>query len=222
MTCSSSTTSTRTGCWITSSLASVAAAHQDSIRAAWRTLKEPWRSAPGPSARLRRMVIRTSLAAAAVLLAAAACGSSLSAPRVAGSTSRAAAVSSPAPVTGAQRTHAWLAFAACMRAHGANLPDPSFDRNGNPQWSVNPKTLPQAAVMACQADLQAVSGGSSDQAPTAAELAQLTRFAQCVRQHGLPNFPDPNPQTGSFDGVDKTSPALRTAAQACQQYGFKK
>ena len=168
------------------------------------------------------MLIPTALAAVAGLLVAAACGSSPSAPRVAGSTGRAAAVSSPAAATSAQRTHAWLAFAACIRAHGANLPDPTFDQSGNPQWSVNPKTLPQAAVTACRSDLQAASGGSSGQAPTAPQLAQLTRFAQCMRQHGIPNFPDPDPQTGGFNGVDKNSPALQAAAQACEQYGFKK
>jgi hypothetical protein len=169
------------------------------------------------------MLIRTALAAAAALLAAAACGSSLSAPRVAGSTGRpAAAVSSPQAVTTAQRTRAWLDFAACMRAHGASLPDPSFDQNGNPQWSVNPKAQPQTAVTACQSYLQAVSAGRTGQAPTAAQLAQLTRFAQCMRQHGVPTFPDPDQQTGSFDGVDKNRPALQAAARACQQYGFNK
>jgi len=168
------------------------------------------------------MVIRTALAAVAALLAAAACGSSPASPRVAGSTGGpAAAVGSPHATTAAQRTRAWLDFAACIRAHGGSLPDPSFDPNGNPQWSVNPKTVPRAALLACQSDLQGTSGGKNDQAPTAAELAQLTRYARCVRQHGLPNFPDPNPQTGGFDGIDKTSPALQAAAQACRQFSDK-
>jgi hypothetical protein len=186
-------------------------------------LQEPWRSGASSAARLRDMHIRTALVAAAALLVAAACGSSLSAPRVAGSTGRpAAAVTSPHALTTAQRTRAWLDFAACMRAHGANLPDPSFDQDGNPQWSVSPKQQPQGTVTACQSYLQAVSAGGTDQAPTAAELAQLTRFAQCVRQHGVPDFPDPDPRTGAFSGIDKTSPALQAAAQACQQYGLEK
>jgi hypothetical protein len=169
------------------------------------------------------MHIRTALVASAALLVTAACGSSSSAPHVAGSTGRpAAAVSSPAALTTAQRTRAWLGFAACMRAHGANLPDPSFDQSGNPQWSVSPKQQPQAAFTACQSYLQALDVGGARPAPTAAQIAQLTRLAQCMRQHGVPNFPDPNPQTGRFDGVDGNDPTIQAAGQACKQYAPQK
>jgi hypothetical protein len=162
-------------------------------------------------------------ALAAALLGAAACASTPQAPRVAGSTGQAVAAASPSSsgLTPAQRTRAWLGFAACLRSHGANVPDPSFDPDGNPQWPVNPKTgSSQAALVACSSSLQGVSTGRAAAAPTAAELAALTRFAQCIRQHGFPNYPDPNGQTGgpaTKDVPDKTDPAYQAALQACRQ-----
>jgi hypothetical protein len=160
-------------------------------------------------------------AAAAALLAAAACGSSPSAPPVAGSTGHAATVTTAA--TTAQKTRAWLDFAACMRAHGANLPDPSFNQEGSPQWSANPKSQPPAALVACQSRLPAVDSGKPDRAPTAADLAQAARFAQCMRQHGVPDFPDPDPRTGGFvtSPAIKNAPGLDAAETACRQFNQK-
>jgi hypothetical protein len=50
----------------------------------------------------------------------------------------------------------------------------------------------------------------------------MTTFAACVRSHGEPNFPDPNPQ-GQFSvsavaasGIDPQSPQLGRAVQACE------
>jgi hypothetical protein len=160
------------------------------------------------------MIIRIGLAVA--LLAVAACGSSPSAPPVAGSSGPAVALASPGI---ASRTQAWLGFAACLRRHGANVPDPTFDQQGNPVWAVSPKSQSTAAIQACASYLQAASIGKTNQAPTAAQLAQETQFARCMRQHGITNFPDPDPQTGAFPNTfDKTSPALQPAMQACRQF----
>lgn len=42
-------------------------------------------------------------------------------------------------------------------------------------------------------------------------------YAQCMRSHGVPNFPDPNSQ-GGFNGADLPagSPQMQAALQACQ------
>jgi hypothetical protein len=162
--------------------------------------------------------MRIPIALAAALLASAACGSSPSAPPVAGSSGHLTALSSPASTT-AQREHAWLAWTACVRRHGGDIPDPAFNQEGSPQWQTNvAKNQPAAALDACKSLLQATDAGRTSHAPTAAELAQESRFAQCIRQHGVPAFPDPDPQTGRFPPTfDKTSPALQPAEQACAQ-----
>ncbi len=54
-------------------------------------------------------------------------------------------------------------------------------------------------------------------------VGEMTKFAACVRSHGEPGFPDPNPQ-GQFSmsavtasGIDPRSPQLGRAVQACQK-----
>jgi hypothetical protein len=124
-----------------------------------------------------------------------------------------AAGSSRAP----DQTHVWLSYAACLRAHGANEPDPTFDQDGGPQWSVSPKTLPPAAIRACGAILQSAHLVGS-RPPSATRLAGLIRYAQCLRQHGIADFPDPDPQTGSYPTThDPTrEPGWPAATQACR------
>jgi hypothetical protein len=145
-------------------------------------------------------------AVAFALLAAAACG---------GGAGSSHPVASASP---AELTHVWVSFAACLRAHGANEPDPTFDQNGSPQWPVDPKTLPPAATQACGSILQGANLQGHG-APTAAQLAQATRYAQCLRQHGIADFPDPDPQTGSYLTThDPTQePGWAAAGAACRQ-----
>jgi len=124
-----------------------------------------------------------------------------------------------ASATQASQAHVWLGYAACLRAHGANEPDPTFDQNGSPRWSVDPKTLPADATQACGSLLQSANLERPRSAPSAAQLAALTRYAQCLRRHGVPDFPDPDPQTGSYPtaGDPTREPGWTAATQACQQ-----
>jgi len=60
------------------------------------------------------------------------------------------------------------------------------------------------------------SGGS----PTAAQLLQeqrdATRFADCMRSHGVPDFPDPTVAPRAFkQAFDTQSPAFQSADAAC-------
>jgi hypothetical protein len=59
------------------------------------------------------------------------------------------------------------------------------------------------------------SAGAAD--TKAAEL----KFAQCMRAHGVPNFPDPD-QDGLTNigntGIDPNSPQFKSAQQACKRY----
>jgi hypothetical protein len=47
------------------------------------------------------------------------------------------------------------------------------------------------------------------------------KFSQCMRAHGVSNFPDPNSQgtiqIGPNSGIDQGSSTFRSAAQACQK-----
>jgi hypothetical protein len=50
--------------------------------------------------------------------------------------------------------------------------------------------------------------------------SQAVEFANCMRSHGLSNFPDPNPGGFSFPTVPgiESAPAFRAAQQACERF----
>ncbi len=80
-------------------------------------------------------------------------------------------------------------YAECLRTNGvSDFPDP----NASGQFpsygvSVTP-TVWRRATTACKA-LAPPGAGSAKLTPT--QLSDALRFAQCVREHGVPDFPDP-------------------------------
>jgi hypothetical protein len=114
-----------------------------------------------------------------------------------------------------------LAYAQCVRAHGEpNYPDPNsrgqfFMPNGS-----NPPNVSQAVAdavnKACGKLAAPLPGPSS---PGANTTNQSLRFAECMRSHGAPNYPDPNPN-GSFTlpkGANPESPQWQAAERDCQK-----
>ena len=107
-----------------------------------------------------------------------------------------------------------VGFAQCIRAHGVpKWPDPDssgvFDKTKitTQQLEVSSTAL-QSAQDACQHLLPPAS--ITQQRLNAAQALQ---FAQCVRSHGVPNFPDP-----ATVGVDQGSPQFQAANDTCAQY----
>ena len=155
----------------------------------------------------------------AMLSLATACGAgSASAPAVAHASSgrSAAPGSGSAQLSVGDRQRIWLQFASCLRQHGADEPDPTFDSNGNPQWAVNIKGLPAAVQQPCASILQSLNLHPGQPAGPA-RIAALTRFSQCIRQHGVADFPDPD-SSGSFptNGDPTLKPGWAAAFQACR------
>jgi hypothetical protein len=159
--------------------------------------------------------------AAGVLLAA--CGSSSS-------------PSSGSAVASKQRDG--LALANCIRHHGVpNFPDPSGnghggilieqrDRSGSgPSTRVNgvPINAPafKSAMQAC--GKYEPNAGTPSPAQTAKIKAKGLAMSRCMRSHGVPNFPDPQFQSGgggfgirlSGAGVNPQSPAFQAAQKDC-------
>jgi hypothetical protein len=60
--------------------------------------------------------------------------------------------------------------------------------------------------------------GSADSA--SGDKTTDLEFAHCMRSHGVTNFPDPTPGGGIElgPGLNPSSPAFRTARQACKQF----
>jgi hypothetical protein len=80
-------------------------------------------------------------------------------------------------------------FSECMRTNGVgDFPDPNAS-GAFPSYGVSvSKAVWMKAVAACKA-LQPPGTLSAKLSPK--QLSAAIRFAQCVREHGVPDFPDP-------------------------------
>ncbi len=187
------------------------------------------------SKRLRRSP-RAQLLAAAVLLSGvllAGCGGSSGSPTVAavaGASTSASNVASPgssgADSSGESSQSEQLQFARCMRSRGvSDFPDPSASEGQLQRIVASGVNLRsptyQAALQACR---RYTPAGNMTTAQSAAENAKGLLFSQCMRSHGVPNFPDPI--TGPAGGqainlkpahIDPSSPILQSANRACQK-----
>jgi len=121
-----------------------------------------------------------------------------------------------------------LAYARCMRTHGVpTFPDP----NGSGQIAKNTVVNAQkddpsrfdSADAACRH--LAPNGGNGE---TPAEITQdwqhFRQFAQCMRRHGVPNWPDPTSRSATdrrpkFDikaaGLFPFTPQIRAKVDRC-------
>jgi hypothetical protein len=105
-----------------------------------------------------------------------------------------------------------LAFVQCMRTHGQpTFPDPTSQGIvSDVQAKITPGIL--ASYQQCRTllppGLLQLSEAQREQLTT-----QALRRAQCMRDHGVLNFPDPgsHPQPG----LDPNSPVFQAAARVC-------
>jgi hypothetical protein len=116
----------------------------------------------------------------------------------------------------------WRQLVACARANGMpNLPDPQIDSNGQAHFPSDTPDPPPSARRACQSiydRLPASARGDTERPP--ADIQALLRFARCMREHGVVDFPDPK-----ADGTFPLSGALRqgktpqmiSGMRACRQ-----
>lgn len=120
--------------------------------------------------------------------------------------------------TPADRDDAVLAYAQCMRDNGyAEFPDPTPDGDLRIQITPESEGRFRAAGEACK-DL--APEGFRDEGVTPEELGALIKLSQCVRENGVPEFPDPD-SDGRYDlrGVSSgpDDPRIEAAMDACSE-----
>jgi hypothetical protein len=151
-------------------------------------------------------VVVTAIAIICVLVCAG-CGSSRSAPTKSGDTVA-------------------IQFANCMRAHGVPaFPDPGQDK-GNDDF----RQSPAFASASSTCDKLQPGGNPASPKPSKSRQLAMVKFAECVREHGISNFPDPTltpPAGGASEievgaiyfvlpsGLNFGSPAVKRALKAC-------
>jgi hypothetical protein len=110
-----------------------------------------------------------------------------------------------------------LRFARCMREHGVPMSDPkpggSGIEVGGP--NVDPQVL-REAQRACQ-PYAPFGDGSGQQQPDPKIRELVLKFAQCMRDNGVPNFPDPQVGMMQLDENVTRDPDFPKAERDCEQ-----
>jgi hypothetical protein len=125
-----------------------------------------------------------------------------------------------------------MAYSQCMRSHGVpSFPDPQPNggfliqggKGPNGSSGLDPQSSQfQAAEKTCR-HLEP-NGGQISPQQKQQDLARLLKFAQCMRSHGVSNFPDPTTSDGKIglriggspgSGLDPNSPTFQAANKAC-------
>jgi hypothetical protein len=133
------------------------------------------------------------------------------------------------PVNPNAKYRAAFAYVGCMRSHGvANFPDPTSNGELNVNFQTGGKGGPPVSsginrnspqyVSAAQACRHLLPGGIPTPAQAQQALATGLKLAQCMRSHGVPNFPDPSTAGVVHLGadVDVSSPQFQDAQKVCQ------
>jgi hypothetical protein len=117
-----------------------------------------------------------------------------------------------------------VGFARCLRTHGVpDYPDPDAAGQEPPSSKQLIRTSQgQAAVRACNYWGSRIHNDVAAQ--NQAVRVEYVRFAECMRSHGLPNFPGPVYAEGrvefvlsaSQDGFDAHSPQVLAKAHECE------
>jgi hypothetical protein len=125
-----------------------------------------------------------------------------------------------APTTDAELLALGKELSQCLRDNGVpEFPDPTV-RDGN---LVMPQNQPAEAVdnamKACQTILDRIPRQSGGDSSSAQDVPQLRKFAQCLRENGVPDWPDPKTD-GTFPvlgtPLDSKTPELQQARAACR------
>ncbi|HET8660845.1 MAG TPA: hypothetical protein VFM55_17815 [Micromonosporaceae bacterium] len=147
-----------------------------------------------PAATRVRYVRREACLATAGLLAAvlaAGCAGPDRTPEVA--TARTSPPVASSPSAPADPRSALLRFVGCMRGAGVDLDDPAPD--GRLQLQPGDKTDPEfpKAFQQCKI-LLPNEGAPAPPSFSPEQLEKMRRYAQCIRDNGVPDFADPGPQ----------------------------
>ncbi|HEY2331673.1 MAG TPA: hypothetical protein VGH94_07115 [Acidimicrobiales bacterium] len=174
--------------------------------------------------RRRRLTLFAVVAMVAVISAGCSKAPAATGPGSGGTTTGAPAAGSRAAI----RDQA-VKFSECMRAHGVRtFPDPDASGQLTIDGVLNGSSLDPSsaawtqAVGACQ-DLE--PPGFTGHKRSAQEQEAALRFARCIRDNGVKDFPDPTPDAPLIDttripslaGRDpRNAPELQTAMDKCR------
>ena len=116
-----------------------------------------------------------------------------------------------------------LKYSRCMRSHGVlEFPDPGASDSAIRAFKTS-GAFSSPTFMAASRACAKYNGGHLPTTPTTRvvspqEMNKLLSVSRCMRSHGVPDFPDPNPVTGEMGrpvGISAGSPTVLAALRAC-------
>jgi hypothetical protein len=112
-------------------------------------------------------------------------------------------------------------FAECMRENGVEMSDPDPDQPGRIEIRerAGDRDKVEKAMDKCRKLLP--NGGEFK--PSAKDLEALQKMAECMRDNGVPEFPDPDPNGGGIrvqkgSGMDPDDPKFQAAQEKCREF----
>ncbi|MCE7007695.1 hypothetical protein LWC34_33465 [Kibdelosporangium philippinense] len=108
-------------------------------------------------------------------------------------------------------------FAKCMRDNGIDVPDPAPDGGWDEAKIDRDSPAFKKATEACK---QFLPGGGDLSKLDPELIEQMRQMTQCLRDNGV-DVPDPDPNSpdlgiGALQGIDRDSPAVKKAMEACK------
>jgi hypothetical protein len=115
-----------------------------------------------------------------------------------------------------------VAFAKCMRENGEpNFKDPERGKPMGDGLDVNSPAF-KKAMDACKAFMPAGNPRAAGAPDQAWSTSDKLKYAKCMRDNGVPSFPDPDANGGfaliQGSGIDPNAPQFKKAEDACKKY----
>jgi hypothetical protein len=130
------------------------------------------------------------------------------------------------PASSETPSQIWHELVACARSHGdPSLPDPVIDSQGRAKFPPGTQPPSQATMQACQSIYNRLPAAARSSGPSSADIQMEIKFAQCMRSHGLSDWPDPD-ANGAYPLppdliTQKTGPVwerIKAAWDACKAF----
>lgn len=166
-----------------------------------------------------------------IVLTLSACGGGSDGSEVASLANDATSSSTSSPTASGDLEKEVLAYVECLRAQGANVPDPTVDADGNLTFAPpagggdGGATLDRDKIAkaqeVCGDPPAGLTSSFSEEDRSAFEDAAL-KFAKCMRDEGV-DVPDPDfsqglgAGAGAFDDLDQDDPKVAAAMEVCQK-----
>jgi hypothetical protein len=117
---------------------------------------------------------------------------------------------------------AGLKYAQCMRDNGVpGFEDPKVDENGELDGLGAPKGVDEKTVEAAQKTCaKYLPNGGAPEQMNPEDVAKIRAYAKCLRENGMPGFPDPDTdgriRFESGKTLDPDSPEMKAADEKCK------